>query len=148
MNSLSQSVDGLSLQDVPAAPLATPELAALQKEEIHLIQKVASLTQKAWQLEEDKRNQQLTIKQLQEDNDKKNVVIGHWLSGPAAEQLLAKKGKLLTKQKQSTTAWLTGMGASVKQQDINATLQKVVQDTIAENIVLNEKLQEAEQKLK
>eukprot|EP01061_Rhynchopus_euleeides_P011472 TRINITY_DN21037_c0_g1_i1.p1 TRINITY_DN21037_c0_g1~~TRINITY_DN21037_c0_g1_i1.p1 ORF type:complete len:645 (+),score=312.81 TRINITY_DN21037_c0_g1_i1:435-2369(+) len=144
-NSLSQSIDVLSIDAAPAA--VAPEVAVLQKEEIELIQKVASLKEANWKLEEEKRNQQVAMQQLQEDNDKKNTVIGHWLSGPAAEQLLSKKGKLLQPQKQSTAAWLTGMAGSSKQQDINQTLQKVVQDTIAENIQLTQRVDQLEARL-
>ena len=125
---------------------SSSEMATLQREEIVLIQKVAQLKQTNWKLEEEKRNLSLTVNHLRGDNEKKATIINHWLSGPAAEQLLQKRSKLL-QPKKGGNGWMAmaGMSGSSKQADLNETLQKVVQDTLAENIMLSQKVADLEE---
>eukprot|EP01059_Diplonema_ambulator_P019867 TRINITY_DN33534_c0_g1_i1.p1 TRINITY_DN33534_c0_g1~~TRINITY_DN33534_c0_g1_i1.p1 ORF type:complete len:633 (+),score=272.99 TRINITY_DN33534_c0_g1_i1:38-1936(+) len=115
------------------------ELNILHKEEAALIHRVAALKEANWKLEEEKRNLNVSIKYLQEDNEKKGLIISHWLSGPAAEMLLKNRAKLSTPSQKSGT-WLSSIVPGTGSQ--NTTMQGLIQDTLAENIKLHRKIEE------
>eukprot|EP01063_Lacrimia_lanifica_P036201 TRINITY_DN7120_c0_g1_i1.p1 TRINITY_DN7120_c0_g1~~TRINITY_DN7120_c0_g1_i1.p1 ORF type:complete len:698 (+),score=295.78 TRINITY_DN7120_c0_g1_i1:96-2189(+) len=121
------------------------DLASMQREEDVLIRKVAELKEANWRLEEEGRNQDKLLRHLREDNEKKNVILENWLTGPAVEQLLKDKKKLLVPKQQQT--WLGMMGtavASTKQSTINEKLQGLLQDTLSQNILLQRRIEALE----
>ena len=117
----------------------------LQKEETILINKVASMKEVQWNLEEKVRSMGVTIQYLQDDNQKKNMLLQSMMTGNKPDGYLtnSKVQKLSSSTSSGLGGWIPGIPGitSQKQSDKNDKLQRLLQDTLAENIKLQQKLE-------